>query len=156
MVVCGGLSAPLYAGCFSERVVISPPPPLTAQAALVSQLHAPRFSNTLLIGSVIEAVFGSALASSLEDLVVHEEHDEHGDVEGHGGGVDGVAEVLADQTHSLRVDVLRPAAERRQRDGGRDQPHPEDHLGHQLPILTGRVGQRPCDAEIPTKKTAAG
>lgn len=68
-------------------------------------------------GDAGEAMLGAALAGRPEDLVVHEEHDQHGDVEGHGRGVDGVAEVLADQTHPRRVDVLRPATERRQRDG---------------------------------------
>lgn len=47
-------------------------------------------------GEVSKTMFGAAFSGGLEDLVVHEEHDDHGDVEGHGGGVDGVAEVLAD------------------------------------------------------------
>lgn len=100
-----------------------------------------------------EAVLGAALSGGLEDLVVHEEHDDHGDVEGHGGGVDGVAEVLADQTDAGRVDVLRPPAERRQSDGGGHQPHPEDHFRHELAVLARRVGQRAGDAKIPAVET---
>lgn len=59
-----------------------------------------------------ELVFSGALASGLVDLVVHEEHDRHGDVERHRGGVNRVAEILADQAHLVVVDVLRPSEER--------------------------------------------
>lgn len=59
-----------------------------------------------------ELVFGGALAGGLVNLVVHEEHDRHGDVKRHCGGVNCIAEVLADQAHLVVVDVLRPSEER--------------------------------------------
>lgn len=58
-----------------------------------------------------EAVLGAAFPRGPKDLVVHDEHDGHGDVECHGGGVDGVAEVLTDQAHPTRVDILSPTTE---------------------------------------------
>lgn len=97
-------------------------------------MHPQRFAGhrlqTLAAGEVGETMLGAALSGGLEDLVVHEEHYDHGDIEGHGGGVDGVPKVLADQTDASGVDVLRPPAKRRQSNGGRHEPHPEDHFRH--------------------------
>lgn len=96
-------------------------------------------------------MLGTTFAGSPKDLVVHDEHDGHWNIESYGRGVEGVAHVLADQAHASRVDVLSPAAERGQGDGGRRQPHTHYHLGHQLPILPGRIGQRSCDAKVPLR-----
>lgn len=63
-------------------------------------------------GETGELVLGGALPRSLVDLVVHEQHDGHGDVKRHRRGVDGVAKVLADQAHLVVVHVLSPTEER--------------------------------------------
>ena len=105
-------------------------------------------AETLAARNVSEAMFGATFTRRLEDLVVHDQHDQHGDVESDGCGVDGVAEVLADEAHAGCVHVFGPAAERWQRDGGRRQPHAQDHLRHQLTVLPRRIGERPRDAQI--------
>ena len=64
-------------------------------------------------GEARELVFGGALPGGFVNLVVHEKHDRHGDIKCHCGGVNRVAEVLADQAHLAIVDVLSPAEERR-------------------------------------------
>lgn len=64
-------------------------------------------------GEAGELVLGGALPGGLVNLVVHEQHDGHGDVERHRRGVDGVAEILADQAHLVVIHVLGPAEERR-------------------------------------------
>lgn len=100
-----------------------------------------------------ELVLGRAPPGGLVDLVVHEQHDRHGDVEGHRRGVDGVAKILADQAHLVVVDILGPAEERGQGDGGGQEPDGENHLGHAFPVLPHRVGQRPRDPEVPGRET---
>lgn len=60
-----------------------------------------------------ELVFGRALPGGLVNLIVHEQHDRHGDIKRHGGGVDGVAKVLANQAHFVIVHILSPSEERR-------------------------------------------
>ena len=126
---------------------------LLGHALRLQAMHAQRLAGhrlqTLAPRKVCEAVLGAALAGRLEDLVVHDQHDQHGDVEGHGRGVDGVAKVLADEAHTRRVHVLGPATEGRQGDGGRHQPHARDHLGRELAVLPCRVGERPSDAQVP-------
>lgn len=57
-------------------------------------------------------MLGSALPGGLVNLVVHEQHDRHGDIECHRRGVDRVAKVLADQAHLVIVYVLSPSEER--------------------------------------------
>lgn len=93
-------------------------------------------------------VFGPTFAGSFENLVIHEKHDHHWDVEGHSCGVEGVSHILADQTHSRSVDVLSPTTEWWQSDGCRHQPNAHYHLGHKLSILSRRVGQRASDSEV--------
>lgn len=103
----------------------------------------------VVLGEVHEAMLLSTDLGCLVDAAVHHQHDGHGDVEGHARGVDGVAKILADEAHPLHRHILGPAEERREGDGGRQEPHDENHLGHQLPVLPHGVGQRPCDAQIP-------
>lgn len=101
-------------------------------------------------------LLGAALACCLEDLIIEDEHDGQRDVESKARGVDGVAEVLADQTHPTPVDILSPATEGWQGDRSRDQPHDQNHLGHQLTVLPGRICQGSCDAKVPVQDTAGG
>lgn len=103
----------------------------------------------IVLGEVHEAVLLGADLGSFVDLAVHDEHDGHGDVEGDPRGVDCVPKVLADETDSFHSDILGPAKKRRKSDGGRKEPNNEDHFGHQLPILSHRVRQRPSDPQIP-------
>lgn len=97
-------------------------------------------------------MFGGALPGGLVNLVVHEKHDGHGDVERHCRGVDRVAKILADQAHLVVIYVLRPAEERRQSDGGGEKPDREDHLSHALAILPDGVRQRPRDPKVPGRE----
>jgi len=106
----------------------------------------------IVLGEVHEAVLLGADLGSFVDPAVHHEHDRHGDVEGNPRGVDCVPKVLADETDSFHSHILGPAKKRRKSDGGRQEPNDEDHLGHQLPILSHGVRQRPSDAQIPGKK----
>lgn len=106
----------------------------------------------IVLGEVHEAVFFSTDLGGFVDLAVHDEHDGHGDVEGNPCGVDCVPEVLADETHSFHSDVLGPAKKWRKGDGGRQEPNDEDHLGHQLPVLSHGVRQWPSDPQIPGKE----
>lgn len=109
----------------------------------------------VVLGEVHEAVLLSAHLGSFVDPAVHDEHDRHGDVEGDPRGIDRVPKVLADQTDSFHGDVLSPAKKRRKRDGGRQEPNDEDHLGHQLPVLSHGIRQRPSDPQIPGRRTVA-
>lgn len=102
-------------------------------------------------GEARESVPGSALAGSLVDLVIHEEHDGHRDVERHSSRVNRVAEILADQTHLVVVDILGPAEEGRQSDRSREQPDSDDDLCHAFSVLSHRVGQGSCDSEVPER-----
>lgn len=58
-----------------------------------------------------ELVFGSALPGGLVNLVVHEKHDGHGDIKCHCGGINRVAEILADQAHLVVIYILSPSKE---------------------------------------------
>lgn len=89
---------------------------------------------------------------SFVDPAVHDKHDRHGDVERNPRGVDCVPKVLTDETDSFHGDILGPAKKRRKGDGGRQEPNDEDHLGHQLPILSHGVCQWPSNPQIPGKK----
>lgn len=109
----------------------------------------------VVLGEIHEAVLLGAHLGGLVDPAVHDEHDGHGDVEGNPRGVDRVPEVLADEADPLHRDVLGPAEEGRKGDGGGQEPNDEDHLGHQLPVLSHRVRQRPGDPQIPGKRRVA-
>ncbi len=82
-----------------------------------------------------DGVFGSAELGSTVDAVIHDQHDRHGDVKRNSCRVNGVAKVLADQTHTVIVYVLCPAKEWRQSDWRRKQPYREHHFGHTPAIL---------------------
>lgn len=58
-----------------------------------------------------ELVFGGAFPGGLVNLVVHEEHDGHGDIKCHCGGVNRVAKILADQAHLVIIYILSPSKE---------------------------------------------
>lgn len=81
-------------------------------------------------GEVHESMLLRAGFGCLINPVVHHQHDCHGDIEGHPGRIDGVAKVLADEADSFDSDVLGPAKQRRQGNGGRQEPNDEHHLGH--------------------------
>lgn len=106
----------------------------------------------IVLGEVHEAMLLGTDLGCFVDPAVHDEHDRHGDVEGNPCGVHCVAKVLADETDSFHCDVLGPAKKRRKSDGGREEPDDEDHLGHQLPVLSHGVGQWPSDPQIPGKE----
>lgn len=129
---------------------------LLRHARRLQALHAQRLVGhrfeALAPRQVGEAVLGAALASCPEDLVVHDQHDQHRDVKGHGCGVDGVAKVLANEAHASCVDIFSPAAKRWQGDRRRHQPHTQDHLRHQLTVLPGWVGEGPCDPQVPGRE----
>lgn len=103
-------------------------------------------------GEASDGVLGCAELGRSVDPVVHDQHHRHGDVEGHGCRVDSVSKVLADETDPAVINVLRPAEQRGEGDGSREEPHRQDHLGHAAAVLPDRISQRLSDTQIPTQR----
>lgn len=103
-------------------------------------------------GEASDGVLGCAELGRSVDPVVHDQHHRHRDVEGHGCRVDSVSKVLADETDPAVINVLRPAEQRGEGDGSREEPHRQDHLGHAAAVLPDRISQRLSDTQIPTQR----